>query len=306
LKAVRWLLGGPRPAELRDHEGRADLRGLYLPDPSVLRDIAVSGMTFQAIGGMLEMRGAKWSSLDLAHARLPNLRFFDSSAEDCRFEKASCRDWRLWNTEVVRCAFEGADLRDSTLGTLHGEKPNTWRDVSFDRADLRNLLMYRSTVMGCTFRDARLDGAKFQQSAIQACVFSGRMTDVLFDGRDLPGEPPAAAMYDVDFSDASLTHVEFRGCRFVDVRMPDTADIWVIPDYPKVARFALTLVAEDSRLEAQMLARILRGELKLPGCDDSVGVFNKADDVAIGGAAFADLAESVLRQAAADVARERG
>jgi len=47
-----------------------------------------------------------------------------------------------------------------------------------------------------------------------------------------------------------------------------------------------------------MLASQLRNTLKMRGSDDSVGVFNRDDYVAAGGAAFADLAESILRPVA--------
>jgi len=80
--------------------------------------------------------------------------------------------------------------------------------------------------------------------------------------------------------------------------MPGAARIWVIPEYPKVARRAVTLVADDARLEGRMLASQLRNTLKMRGSDDSVGVFNRDDYVAAGGAAFADLAESILRPVA--------
>jgi uncharacterized protein YjbI with pentapeptide repeats len=278
-----------------------DLRGISLPDPSVRGNVVAARVTFQAVDGVLEVRGARWASLDLAHARLPSLRFFDSSLEGCRFEGAACRDWRLWNSSVTNCVFEGADLRDAAIGTWHEGCSNTWRGVSFDSADLRGALLFGCMLSQCTFRGARLSAAQFLQATIQDSVFSGALTDVLFDGRDLPGKPSAGPLRNVDFSGASFADVEFRGCRFENVRLPETSGVWVIPQYPKVARRALALVEDVPTIEGRMFAGELRNALKLPGADDSIGVFNRADYVVAGGEALAELAESVVRQARADV-----
>jgi hypothetical protein len=95
--------------------------------------------------------------------------------------------------------------------------------------------------------------------------------------------------------------VEFRGCRFENVRLPESAGVWVVREYPKVARRALALVEGVSTIEGRMFAGELRNALKMPGSVDSIGVFNRADYVVAGGEALAELAEKVLREAGADI-----
>jgi hypothetical protein len=127
------------------------------------------------------------------------------------------------------------------------------------------------------------------------------MKDVLFDGRELPGKPEPGAFVGVDFSAATFEDVEFRGCRFDEVRLP--SGVYAAPDFPRVARNVLELLAQDETVEARMLRAELNLALKLPGTDDSVGVFNRRDYVASGGERLADLAESLLMEAAGGTSR---
>jgi hypothetical protein len=210
-----------------------------------------------------------------------------------------CRDWRIWATEVSNSSFVGTDLRDSAIGTWQDGRSNAWRAVSFDRADLRSVLALGCHVDECTFRGSRLVDAQFHQVTMRDCTFSGAMKDVLFDGRDLPGKPPAEVFSNVDFSDATFEDVEFRGCRFDRVQLPRTPGIYVIAEFPEVARRVLGKLEGNSSVEARMLRSELDVALKLPGRDGSVGVFNRDDYLAAGGAQLADLAETLLMEAAA-------
>lgn len=247
------------------------------------------------------MRGAAWEALDLSHARLPSLRFFGSRVQGCRFDEASCRDWRLWASEVSDSSFAGADLRDSAIGTWQDGRNNVWRAMSFDRADLRGAVALGCHLEGCTFRDSQLSGAQFQHVTMRDCAFSGAVKDVLFDCRELPGKPAADVLVDIDFSGATLEDVEFRGCRFDGLKLPQSQGIYPIPSFPRVARRVLDLLEENSSVEARMLRSELTVALKLPGPDDSVGVFNRRDYLASGGEALADLAESLLMEAVGDL-----
>lgn len=296
-----WLLGGRRPSGVAEHEGRADLRGLPTPTPSILKDLTTGGVSLQVVEGLLEARNLRWSALDLSHARLSSMRFFDCAIENCLFEGAACRDWRLWNSEVINCKFDGSDLRDAAIGTWHDGHSNVWRRVSFDGADLRGALLSGCLLSECTFRETRLSGAQFLQATIQDSLFAGPLSDVLFDGRDLPRKPVAGPMRNVDFSGTSFADVEFRGYRFDGVRLPDLPGLRMIPRYPETARRALALVADMATVEGRMFAAELRNYLKMPGAEDSVGVFNRADYVVDGGESLADLAETTWLDAQTDL-----
>ncbi|WP_170284677.1 pentapeptide repeat-containing protein [Kribbella amoyensis] len=295
-----WLGGGDRPSDLAVFDGRADLRGFAAPDPSVLRNIeATPSIQASMLGGVTQLDDVHWEHLDLSYARLASWRFMNSSVEDCVFEGASCRDWRLWGSAVEGSSFEGADLRDAALGTWHDGRSNTWRDINFAGGDLRGVLFSAGRLEGCRFIGTRISGAKFHNVNIVDCVFSGRMQNVLFDGRKLQSETIAAPLASVDFTGASFVDVEFRGYAFSDVRLP--SDVVEILNYPKVARHALEIVAGGSSVEDRMLAAEFRNVLKAPGSDDWTAIVNRADYVASGGEELADRAESVLRAAARQV-----
>lgn len=253
-------------------------------------------MAAGVLNDVRELRDVRWRSLDLSGSRLGGLRFFGASIADCRFDGATCRDWRLWGSEVVDSTFAGGDLRDAALGTWHEGRTNTWRGVSFDRADLRGALVLGCETERCSFADARLDGVEFQQSSIRQCRFAGRLQDVLFDGRRIEGRPEPGALVDVDFGESTFQDVEFRGCRFEQVRLPP--GVYAIPTFPRVGRRVRELLEHDESVEARMLRAEVELTLKLPGEETSVGVFNRADYVAAGGERFADFAESLFMEAA--------
>ena len=302
-QAIQHLTGQRRelPEGIETHEGRQDLRGLVAATPEVHGRVSAGNASAHVAGGVVELHGVRWEALDLSHARLPSLRFFGSQILDCRFEQASCRDWRLWSSEVSDSSFDATDLRDSAIGTWQNGRSNRWQSVSFDRADLRGALALGSHLEGCTFRDSRVADAQFQHVTMRDCTFSGAMKDVLFDCRDLLGKPAADVLVNLDFSQATFEDVEFRGCRFDGLKLPVAQGIYPIPNFPLVARRVLDLLVENSSVEARMLRSELTVALKMPGRDDSVGVFNRRDYIASGGEPLADLAESLLMEAAGDV-----
>jgi len=266
---------------------------LTLPDSKTAGRVVAGVVAIEAMTGLHEFRGVRWQGLDLSQARLPNLRFFGAAVSDCLFDGGFCRDWRLWDSEVTGSSFTRSDLRDAALGTWQEERTNAWRDVTFDRADLRGALALGCVLEHCSFLASRLKDIQFLQATISHCRFSGSLQDLLFDGREIAGKPKPGVFADVDFSEATFQNVEFRGCRFDDVKLP--SGVYAIATFPRVARHVLELLGEqDESVEARMLRAELNLSLKLPGSDDSVGVFNRADYVASGGHRLADLAETLF------------
>lgn len=300
-EASRFLVGVTRdvPEGIGTHDGRRDLRGLMLSAPKVVGSVAAGNITGEAMSHIPEVRGTRWHALDLSQSRLSGLRFFGSEIADCRFDDAMCRDWRLWNSEVKDCSFAGVDLRDAALGTWHDGRTNAWRNVVFDGADLRGALALGCLIERCSLAEARLKGAEFQQATIRHCRFAGALQDVLFDGREIAGRPKPGVFVNVDFSAATFADVEFRGCHFDDVKLP--TGVYSIPRFPRVARRVLESLEHDESVEARMLRAELNLTLKLPGDDASVGVFNRADYVVSGGERLADLAETLLMEAAGEL-----
>ncbi|KHL01391.1 hypothetical protein [Sinomonas humi] len=89
-------------------------------------------------------------------------------------------------------------------------------------------------------------------------LFAGQVRQVLFDGRELPGEPTAGPLHAVDFSGAVFADVEFSGYRLDNVLLPEGTR--AVQHWTRGGRRALELLAYDQNPKARMLA----GELRTP------------------------------------------
>lgn len=298
-----WLIGGQDPSgdTLGYVNGRLDLRGFAVPSHAPSGMLSVSGYAVVEFDNVQTIVGRRWVALDLSHAQLPGIKFFDTAMEDCVFTGANCRGWRLWGCRVVDSSFAGVDFRESALGTWRNGRGNSWEGVSFDRADLRTASFSGSRLTRCSFHDSRIDGVHFLQMDISHCVFSGTLRDVLFDCRAVPNERIVGPMIDVDFHDARFIDVDFRGCRLEPPILPERDSITLVERYPAVARRMLERLSDDPSLNARMLAAELRGTLQLAGGDDTVGIFNRRDYVASGGEALADLVVVTAMEAVASL-----
>jgi uncharacterized protein YjbI with pentapeptide repeats len=281
-EALSWLFGRSKRSKSRqvhgfgEIDGRVDLRGLSIAAPTARDTMYVRGHQLVDLNGIVEVHNASWRDLDLTGASLPSLRFSKSELVNCRFDNANCEDWRFWATTVESSSFVKSRLRGAVLGTVWKRKPNHWSHVVFDRTDLRDTVFRGSVLEHCQFTNAKLAGVYFEQMTIRDTTFSGRLSNNLFDGRkgDDVGEPPP--MTGVDFSEADLGDVEFRGCRFEDVRFPPSAAITVVPNFPAVLTKVVSVLEGDDSLNARML----RAEFAIisdHGSADSVGVFNRRD-----------------------------
>ncbi|MEV7662785.1 pentapeptide repeat-containing protein [Paenarthrobacter sp. NPDC089316] len=297
-EVLRFLHGtrNDMPTGVGEHGGRHDLRGLALPAPAFGPAVVSGGNTATFMSGLHEFREVRWQDLDLSYAVLSSLRFFGSVITGCLFDKAICVDWRLWDSEVTDSSFAKAGLRDAALGTWYeGGTGNAWRNINFDGADLRGLLASGCLMERCSFKGTKLKGAEFLQATIRYGQFTGVLQDVLFDGRQIPGHAEPGVFLDTDFSGATFREVEFRGCHFQGVKLPEGIDL--IPDFPRVARRVLELLGNDESVEARVVRAVFGLSLKSPGDDTSVGIFNRADYFSWGGEPLADLAERLIRQA---------
>lgn len=259
-EATEFLLGkrGKLPTELGTHNGRIDLRGLEAPSPAAGSKVAVGSATGRVLTNVPEARNVVWDHLDLSQSRLPGVQFFDTRISDCLFDDANCRGWRLWDSQIDSSSFSAADLSDSALGTGAKAGAVAWRDVSFDKADMRRIAAQGALFESCTFRDSNLSDAEFLQITMRDCLFAGVLRNILFDGREISNRPVPGVLTDVDFSEAIFEDVEFRGCRFVGLKLPRESGVYVIPKYPAVALRAIQLMDGDSSMDARML----RGQLR--------------------------------------------
>lgn len=220
---------------LDSKEGRLDLRRLVVPEPLAVRTISMDVGDVAVLKGMTVIRGATWESLDFSHSRLNGLRFFDCTIRDCVFDKCSCRDWRLWGTLVSDTCFHSADLRSSALGGVNAGKGNTFRNVDFTKADLRETAYSSARFEGCMFNNTRLDKVNFQGSPFVNCTFIGELSEVCFQDKAFGmGELPPNKMQRIDFSRAQLRSVEFRGLDLDNVRLPEDDEHIILNDYSRM------------------------------------------------------------------------
>ncbi|HSR84161.1 MAG TPA: pentapeptide repeat-containing protein [Streptosporangiaceae bacterium] len=288
---------------LGKREGRVDLRGLPAPTPRRLDRFESMGWFVEELGDLVSFRGVRLRAIDFSGAQLPSLRFHDVVIDDCRFDGAACRDWRLWSSQVAGCSFSKADLRGSAIGTWHEGRRNEWRQVNFSGADFRVGVSEQALYEDCDFAGAKITGVQFSQCAFDRCRFAGLMSSVLFDGRDLPDRPAPPQMCKVDFLAAVFQEVEFRGFDLEDVRLPNDPDVRLYRRGRCVAMRGIQLLDGDESKLARGLKAVLANRLRGPGDKREADVFNRRDYMAWGGEDLARLAESIMDRAEADCVR---
>jgi uncharacterized protein YjbI with pentapeptide repeats len=296
---ARLVAGRPLEGlELDEHEGRVDLRYLPAPMPQRLERFEALGWFVETLGDLVELRGVGLSGLDLSGAQLQSLRFSDAMIVNCRFDGAACRDWRLWGTRITGCSFSGANLRGAAVGTWHRGRRNEWRQVDFTGADFRVAVSQAALYEDCRFDAAKLTKVRFEQCAMMRCHFAGALSEVVFDGRELPDRAAPHPMVDVDFAGAQFDQVELLGCKLDRVIIPADRDITLIRRYRCVVERALDLISGDDSLPARMLRGDLQNTLRMmrPGEEDNL--FNRRDYLAFG-EDLAALATTVFTRAQA-------
>jgi hypothetical protein len=243
----RWVGGGDLAGlPLERHEDRVDLRGFAVPDPEVLGEAVVAGdgvgTGVRRVTGLVKIGGATLTDLDLSGARLDHLRFHDTTVRNCRFDGASCRDWRGRGLTVEDCSFRRASLRGAALGT-GAERANRYRRTDFDGADMREIVCLEATFEDCDLSNARLDHVEFGGCTFVRCRFAGLLDEVTFAGSPFDAEPgsgPSGALREVDLSRAVLRIVEFRDIPMDGVIPPADGESQVVVGHrPCVVRGAL-------------------------------------------------------------------
>lgn len=293
-EVLRFLRGKTSvlPGEIGEHDGRADLRGFHLEPPRAIGSVVTGGHWAELLSGLESIRDAHWEKLDLSYSRLRSLRFTDTVIANCRFDEADCTDWRLWHVGVIDTSFAGAKMRDGALGTWINGQVNSWQRAVFQKADLRGVRFFGGNLVECEFNNSSTRGLSFVQLSMKRCVFAGSVQEVLFDGRDIEGNPPAGILDEIDFSSATFTDVDFRGCRVRAISVPN--GVYVVENFPEVARRAAAALKDEKSESARVLLATLDVDLLRPGRPDSVGIVNLVDYEIWGGKELAGLAKRLL------------
>ena len=288
LSAEVWarLIGGGSLAELDlpTNGGRVDLRGLRAPEPAVLRRYVAASSEVTELGELVVVRGVHWREIDFSGAHLGSLRFFESAIEDCCFEGAGCQDWRMWGTTIVNTSFRSADLRKAALGGVENGKRNSFRQIDFTKADLRQTVFVSCDMTDCKFNDTKLSKVDFQGTVFVNCTFEGELDEVLFYRRAFRGEAfPANEMKGVNMRRAKLKHVEFRGLDMGDVQWPEGDEHLVVENYTATLDRALDVLKGRTDIASKKLGVVLGMKRKWAGPNQRRGVLSKADLLEAGG-----------------------
>jgi uncharacterized protein YjbI with pentapeptide repeats len=265
-------------------EGRIDLRGLHAPDPSVARRYSVERFDVTELFHLLEARNVGWRGLDFSGCRLPSLRFFDSTIENCRFDGAHCRDWRMWGTTIEETSFRKTDLRDTALGGIDRGRRNAFRRVDFANADLRQSVHGSADMIACNFDHTRLDKVDFQGTVFVDCVFAGELNEVQFFRHKFRGEAlPPNEMKGVDLRRADLYYCEFRKLDMDDVRWPEDDAHILVKEYKATLDLLLERLEGRQDKTSRSLRAMLEFRQKWAGENQQEGVFNKRELIEWGG-----------------------
>src|SRR5579885_3563845 len=254
----RLLAGKPLEGlELETRDGRIDVRGLELPEPTVLRRFQYQGISIAATDAGI-VHGVKWRNLDFSESKLAGLRLMRGLVENCRFDDCNLQGVRIWATSFRNVSFKGANLRGSSLGGAYEGVRTTFLDVDFSEANLSDTSYTAAGFERCTFRNAKLTKIDFQSSTFQDCLFEGELNDVLFYRQGFEGEQfPPNEMVNVDFRRARLKHVGFRGLVLDRVQLPEDDDHIVLKNFASTLdQMTATFQKEGDALAKKLVALI--------------------------------------------------
>lgn len=295
---VRLTKGKPIAGlPLDQHEGRVDLRGLPAPLPTRKRPHVTPRWFIHELGDFVEIKRGRLENLDLSGSRLDGWRFFESEIVNCRFDNARCQDWRLWATNVTDTSFVSANLRQAVLGPWYKGRGNLYHRCVFSHADLYGIVSTAATFMDCDFLDVRLEKVEFDGTGFVRCRFSGRLREVMFYARSLLTEKPDPnPMEDIDFTQAELSMVDFRGLNLDHVRFPKGDNYVLIRHYHCVLEQAIQVLSRNQSARDRAWRSILEDRLKWIGPHQAVGLFNRHDYAEMSNNEDADFLIDLLKR----------
>jgi uncharacterized protein YjbI with pentapeptide repeats len=235
-------------------------------------------MTASTFRGFTEIRNKKITGVDFTGAELPDLRLFDVTLVKCNFDDADLRGLRMWATHIEDCTFRKADLRGSGLGGLLEDRRNSFVNVDFTGADMRQTAWTSASLERCLFKDTCLVGVNFLGSTFSYCTFEGEVRDVIFNRHMFKREDiPANTMDHIDFSKARLHWANFRKLKLDRVSFPRDSEHLVLTDYHRVLGRAINRLRESDNPTAKRLVYFLSNEFKWTLEDQAQGILNMTD-----------------------------
>jgi len=267
--------------------GRIDLSGLNLRKPQALESwqTALANVTRIEPNGIF--RDTVLRDLDLTASKLLSIHFIGCEISNCCFDDCEMEDFRIYATTTRDSTFRRANLKETALGAAsiqgpYQRKRNSFIGVDFSQADLRKTSYVAAAFEGCFFRNTKLSNIDFGTTSFKDCIFEGELRQVRFWRSDLfaRGYPESAfppnEMVGIDFSNAKLRDVEFRGLSLDRVRLPDDAAHIMINDFPGVLDKLISVFRQQGDETARSLVAFL-GVYRKWTVPNARGVLNKQD-----------------------------
>ena len=267
-------------------DGRLDLRNLRIAEPFAVETTRTRLADVTVMGGLTEIRGASWQSIDFSDSMLPGLRFLDCRIHNCVFDRCRMHDLRIWRTDFADVSFRSADLRGAVLAGTNekDDKRVTYHDVDFTAADMRGTMYGAVEFVRCKFNRARLNKVDFQSSTFSDCSFEGELRGVMFYRTGFRGERfPPNEMKRVDLRRAKLRWSEFRELDLDEVRFPEDEDHIVVDNYPEALERLLAYFRGRADLGSRGFVTSFEHKKQWLGPRQRVGVLNRNDLIETGG-----------------------
>jgi uncharacterized protein YjbI with pentapeptide repeats len=210
---TRLLTGAPLDdLDLQVVDHRKDLRGLWLGSTLDLRGQDSRG----ALHAPLVAIGASWSKIDFSYGTLP-INLDRCQLDDIVFDRVGWQNWRATASELRRCRFTGADIRDGNLDgwnsglQSHPVRHASTRYFSCDFTKTRTGPyggLGRAEFEDCVFNSTSFPSPMWLRGAsFKGCRFTGSFRDVCF-GWTGPFAGDAPLVDAVDASEASFMSLE--------------------------------------------------------------------------------------------------
>jgi hypothetical protein len=206
-----------------------------LPDFS-LHDLA-GRAPFGRVDDRVDLRGLPLGPCAVPDEELRDVDLSGARFDNVRLARPVWSDVLVAGGELTNCSFRGARLTRVTFrstnlgGTALGIDGSTLADCELDRVKVPMTSFGRATLDGCRLRDLR-GRAELDAAAFTRCAFVGLLDDVRFrngwpsqtDEKTF-GPAPENTMAGVDFSEATLSYVDFVNLDLSDVRLDPSRQV---------------------------------------------------------------------------------
>lgn len=223
-----------------------------------------------------------------APARGTSVSFRGVSVRDVDFGRATFSNLRSGGTLFERCDFSQVRFAADYASYLCVGPVSTFRDCSFERADLRHTDPGLSRFERCVFDGAKMHDWVSEAAEFVDCRFATKLTQSFFFGRPhgVWGDkldPPRAIneFRGNDFSGATLIGVSFKfGIDIAAQRWPDDPAYIRLDRLPERIRLAREIVArwpdDAGREDALLVLRIYSTH----GYEEQEELFARRDNLA--------------------------